>query len=356
MSVYPTGVLVYLFVSSFHLRPIWHTDLLTFTDGRYCHNDHIRQFRQGPHKHPHPPGGFIPEEDPRYDAYTLGRARPEKAPNAKRKNLPDSKSPSHGGTSIDRLNKDNAVSYGLQPSSRYLVQRWQDGTKCELNGKPREIEVQIHCSMTTTDSIYLIKETSICNYVMIIHSPHLCGLPGFRADHSDVEMAKVRCREVISDSDFEKWVSGEEVVMPFLTIGKGLGDVEVVDGGDKSGLGEGSEGRLEGMAAEVGGSKGVYEEIQMEDGVSITGLKDALSQLLDGGGVEGEEGEVMLITLEEGDEQVILQTDIIGGEGDAGGNGIDKETILKLVKEYLRKKDKPKRSDDEEKKAERDEL
>jgi protein OS-9 len=210
--------------------------------------------------------------------------------------------------------------------------------------------------MTTTDSIYLIKETSICNYVMIIHSPHLCGLPGFRADHSDVEMAKIRCREVISDSDFEKWVSGEEVVMPFLTIGKGLGDVEVVDGGDKSGLGEGSEGRLEGMAAEANGDNGVYEEIQMEDGVSITGLKDALSQLLEGGAVEGEEGEVMLITLDEGDEQVILQTDIIGGEGDAGGNGIDKETILKLVKEYLRKKDKPKRSDDEEKKAERDEL
>jgi protein OS-9 len=209
--------------------------------------------------------------------------------------------------------------------------------------------------MTTTDSIYLIKETSICNYVMIIHSPHLCGLPGFRADHSDVEMAKVRCREVISDSDFEKWVSGEEVVMPFLTIGKGLGDVEVVDGGDKSGLGESGEGRLEGMAAGANGDKGVYEEIQMGDGVSITGLKDALSQLLEGGGVEGEEGEVMLITLEEGEEQVILQTDIIGGEGEAGGNGIDKETILKLVKEYLRKKDKPKRDEGGDK-AERDEL
>ena len=209
--------------------------------------------------------------------------------------------------------------------------------------------------MTTTDSIYLIKETSICNYVMIIHSPHLCGLPGFRADHSDVEMAKIRCREVISDSDFEKWVSGEEVVMPFLTIGKGLGDVDVVDGGDKSGLGESSDGRLGGMIERPVGDKGLYQEIQMDDGVSIIGLKDALSQLLEGGAAEGEEGEVMLITLDEGDEQVILQTDIIGGEGDAGGNGIDKETILKLVKEYLRKKDKPKRDEDGDK-AERDEL
>jgi protein OS-9 len=364
MPVHPTRLLVYLLVSS-SIWHISHIDESASANGRYCHNDHIRQFRQGPHKHPHPPGGFIPEEDPRYEAYTLGRARPEKSPNSKRKNLPDSKSPSHsnGGTSIDRLNKDNAVSYGLQPSSRYLVQRWQDGTTCELNGKPREIEVQIHCSMTTTDSIYLIKETSICNYVMIIHSPHLCGLPGFRADHSDVEMAKVRCREVISDSDFEKWISGEEVVMPFLTIGKGLGDVEVIDGGDKSGLGEvrheglseGSEGRFGGMAMGTSGGNGLYEELQMEDGVPTIGLKDALSQLLEGGAVGGDEGEVMLITLEEGDEQVILQTDIIGGEGDAGGNRIDKETILKLVKEYLRKKDKPKRDEDGDK-AERDEL
>jgi len=327
---------------------------------RYCHNDHIRQFRQGPHKHPHPPGGFIPEEDPRYDAYTLGRARPEKSA-SRRKNLLDSKSSSHEGTSIDRLNKDNAVSYGLQPSSRYLVQRWQDGTKCELNGKPREIEVQIHCSMTTTDSIYLIKETSICNYVMIIHSPHLCGLPGFRADHSDVEMAKVRCREVISDTDFEKWVSGEEVVMPFLTIGKGLGEGEVVDGGEQPGLAEIphdglGQGRLGGYTEATGEGigKGSFGDIQMQDGVSVTGLKDALSQLLEGGAAEGEEGEVMLITLDEGDEQVILQTDIIGDAG-GNGNGIDKETILKLVKEYLKKRDKPKRDEDGDR-AERDEL
>jgi protein OS-9 len=311
---------------------------------RYCHNDHIRQFRQAPHKHPHPPGGFIPEVDSRYESYVLGRAtrspstvpkdKSDKQLKSKRKGGSQSDSGhktggSGKGTSIDRLDKDHAVSYGLQPSSRYLVQHWQDGTKCDMNGKPREIEVQIHCSMTTTDSIYLIKETSICNYIMIIHSPHLCGLPGFRADHSDVEMAKVRCREVISDDDFEKWMKGEEVVMPFLTIGKGL--EPVMGEGDKS----------------INQEEGKYEEMQMEEGVTINGLKDALNQLLGSDGIkgdnQGDEGEVMLITLEEdGDEPIVLQADIIGGEGE-GGDGMDRETIMKLVKEYLRKKDKPKR-------------
>jgi protein OS-9 len=29
----------------------------------YCHNSHVRQFREAPHSHPHPPGGLIPQED-----------------------------------------------------------------------------------------------------------------------------------------------------------------------------------------------------------------------------------------------------------------------------------------------------
>jgi hypothetical protein len=139
----------------------------------------------------------------------------------------------------------------------------------------------------------------------------------------------------------------------------GLGDVEVVDGGDKSGLGEVRHEELGGgMAAGARGDKDSYEEIQMEDGVSVIGLEGALNRLLDGGGVEGEEREVMLITLEDGDEPVLLQADIIGAgvDGERGEGELDKETILKLVRDYLRKKDKSKRSDDEEKKAERDEL
>jgi hypothetical protein len=112
------------------------------------------------------------------------------------------------------------------------------------------------------------------------------------------------------------------------------------------------------MAAGARGDKDSYEEIQMEDGVSVIGLEGALNRLLDGGGVEGEEREVMLITLEDGDEPVLLQADIIGAgvDGERGEGELDKETILKLVRDYLRKKDKSKRSDDEEKKAERDEL
>jgi hypothetical protein len=143
-------------------------------------------------------------------------------------------------------------------------------------------------------------------------------------------MAKVRCREVISDDDFERWIKGEEVEMPFLTIGKGL----------------------EPEQEEQKGMEGHHEEMQFETGVTIDGLRDALTQLLESGSGaklkgEGEEGEIMLITLdEEGDGQdpIVLQADIIAGEGEGG---MDRETIMKFVKEYLQKKDKPIRKGDD---------
>lgn len=98
-----------------------------------------------------------------------------------------------------------AVSFGLGASSRYLVQRWSDGTRCDKTGRPREIEVQVHCSMTSGDMIYMIKEVAICQYVMIIHSPHLCGLPGFKTHDAEVEPANVMCRQVVDDEEWAKW-------------------------------------------------------------------------------------------------------------------------------------------------------
>lgn len=194
--------------------------------GRYCHNSHLRQFRAAPHAHPHPPGGYIPEEDTTYDAYTLGQAHSSSSRKA-RSSLPQGRNaPGKGrgraqaqtaagkGSSVDRTNSDHtprpAVSASSTGSSRYLVQKWSDGTRCDKSGRPRETEVQIHCSMTTNDQIYLIKELAICQYVLIIHSPHLCSLPGFRPERVDVDAAPIQCRQVMPDAEFEAWRRGSD--------------------------------------------------------------------------------------------------------------------------------------------------
>ena len=53
-----------------------------------------------------------------------------------------------------------------------------------------------------TDSIFFVKETSTCHYVMVIHTPRLCGEPGFKTRLQQREEAPIRCREILSPEDF----------------------------------------------------------------------------------------------------------------------------------------------------------
>ncbi|KAF5365602.1 hypothetical protein D9758_003228 [Tetrapyrgos nigripes] len=138
----------------------------------YCHNDEIRQFKEliQPHSH-------IPEEDPTWDSYTLGKAPPTGADLA--------------------LAQPNDLQLARGQGSRYLVQRWTDGTICDKTTKRREVEVQFHCSMAMSDTVLFIKEVKTCSYVLVINTPRLCGEPGFKSNRDVTEQAHIRCREIV---------------------------------------------------------------------------------------------------------------------------------------------------------------
>ncbi|KAF7363363.1 PRKCSH domain-containing protein [Mycena sanguinolenta] len=158
----------------------------------YCHgrDGEIRQFRELIQARPLSTGAHRPEEDPDasgnclWEAYTLGRAPPAPEPGADL-----------------TVAQQNALAANLElartAGSRYLVQRWGDGTLCDKTGKPREVEVQFHCSMATTDTIAFVKESKTCAYVLVVHTPRLCGEPGFMTKDAG-EQAAISCREIIA--------------------------------------------------------------------------------------------------------------------------------------------------------------
>ncbi|TCD61087.1 Protein OS-9 [Steccherinum ochraceum] len=151
----------------------------------YCHNSHVRQFREMVQPPDRRAGDWKPEEDPEWEAYTLGRAPPTLEPGADL-------------TVAEEAALAANVELARGPGSRYLVQRWGDGTTCDKTGRKRDIEVQFHCSMTTPDSIIFIKETQTCHYVLHIATPRLCGEPGFKNRLDAHEESPIRCREVLS--------------------------------------------------------------------------------------------------------------------------------------------------------------
>ncbi|KAJ7740695.1 hypothetical protein DFH07DRAFT_838798 [Mycena maculata] len=151
----------------------------------YCHNEEIRQFRELIQARPLPTGAHRPEEDPDWESYTLGRAPATPEP----------------GADLTVAQQD-ALAANLElarsAGSRYLVQRWGDGTICDKTGKPRETEIQFHCSMATTDTIAFVKEAKTCSYVLVVHTPRLCGEPGFMSSKDAGDQASIACREVVA--------------------------------------------------------------------------------------------------------------------------------------------------------------
>lgn len=150
----------------------------------YCHNHEIRQFKELPHNHPHAQGTYEPTEDPEWEAFTLGRA-----PTA-----PEAGAQMAVADQIPQV-ANLEVAHG--PGTRYLVQRWSDGTYCDKTGKPREVEVQFHCSMTMTDSILFVREAKTCSYVLVVQTPRLCGEPGFKSRMQNRDESLIRCRQII---------------------------------------------------------------------------------------------------------------------------------------------------------------
>lgn len=51
--------------------------------------------------------------------------------------------------------------------------------------------------MEMTDHILFVKETKTCSYVLVIHTPRLCGEPGFKSRHDAEKQARIRCREIV---------------------------------------------------------------------------------------------------------------------------------------------------------------
>ena len=110
---------------------------------KFCYNDGVRQFHQLPQSRGVPV--YPPVEDPGVEGYSLGLyQKGEKGSESAIKQEPDVET----GSAMDVSKRKAASSpqYGelvQRGESRYLVQKLDGGTKCDLTGKPRRIEVQV---------------------------------------------------------------------------------------------------------------------------------------------------------------------------------------------------------------------
>ena len=164
----------------------------------FCYMNQVRQF------HARLPGNGVPAyppvQDPHTQGYVLGKFRRED----------ENKNKDTAAASRKKLTTEVAVRES-RGDSRYLVQYLEDGTICDLTGRPRRIEVQYHCHPQSADHIGWIKEVTTCSYLMVIHTPRLCNDVAFQPPRQD-EAHNVLCREAITPEEIPDWEAAGEAL------------------------------------------------------------------------------------------------------------------------------------------------
>lgn len=159
----------------------------------FCRNREIVQY----HALPSSPKGKPPVRDPHSSEYVLGRV-PMIPPTADARSARD-------GSELAPV----PAELQEKGDQRYLVQKLEGGTICDLTGRERTIEVQYHCVPgLQSDKISWIKEVTICAYVMVINTPRLCDDVAFLPP-KETRANPIRC-SLIADAATEQLLLGNK--------------------------------------------------------------------------------------------------------------------------------------------------
>ncbi|WDK09123.1 glucosidase II beta subunit-like protein [Colletotrichum graminicola] len=160
----------------------------------FCYNRDIVQF----HALPTVPNGQPPVPDPHTAKYVLGRVHKS----------PSQRQPTQDGG--QQQQKQQTTKSGDPPANtdlqikgdqRYLVQRMDGGTLCDLTGRERTVEVQYHCVPGMKgDRIGWIKEVTTCAYLMVVNTPRLCNDEVFLPPQATSANA-ISCRPILPSDD-----------------------------------------------------------------------------------------------------------------------------------------------------------
>ncbi|KZL65643.1 glucosidase ii beta subunit-like protein [Colletotrichum incanum] len=133
----------------------------------FCYNRDVVQF----HALPTVPNGQPPVRDPHTAEYVLGRVH--KSPSQRQQTQNGEQQQQQQTTKSG--NPPANTDLQIKGDQRYLVQRMEGGTICDLTGRERTIEVQYHCVPGMKgDRIGWIKEVTTCAYLMVVNTPRLC--------------------------------------------------------------------------------------------------------------------------------------------------------------------------------------
>lgn len=241
----------------------------------FCRNSEVKQFRSLPQQQGKPV--FPPTEDPTVNSFILGKSVGEI--NTETRGGQD-----EWGNEIDVRKSERASSptteLQMEGDTRYLVQKLEGGTLCDLTGKPRRVDVQYHCMPNVGDRIGRLKEITTCSYLLTIYTPRLCKDVAFVPPTSH-EANRVICHQVVPQEEIANFkISTLEAAEQSVTGVKEQGkDRQIIVGGTV-----------------VGGNKVVGKEGQKVELPGLTTLPNAAADIIAKAVGDAEGGQVFVLS------------------------------------------------------------
>ncbi|CAI5687992.1 protein OS-9 isoform X1 [Oreochromis niloticus] len=91
---------------------------------------------------------------------------------------------------------------------RYHSQTYVNGSKCDLNGNPRETEVRFLCEEGSGDYIARVDEPQSCRYVLTIHTSRTCQHPFLRPP-STAKPQGIVCQPALTAQQYMDYVKAQ---------------------------------------------------------------------------------------------------------------------------------------------------
>ncbi|KAM6947300.1 protein OS-9 isoform 2-T2 [Lycodopsis pacificus] len=91
---------------------------------------------------------------------------------------------------------------------RYHSQTYVNGSKCDLNGNPRETEVRFVCEEGSGDYIARVDEPQSCRYVLTVHTSRTCLHP-FLQPPSTAKPQSIVCQPALSAQQYMDYVKAQ---------------------------------------------------------------------------------------------------------------------------------------------------
>ncbi|POS83793.1 hypothetical protein EPUL_004866 [Erysiphe pulchra] len=157
----------------------------------FCFNSEVTQFH---HLTLQPGKQEPPKRDPNTKPFVLGKTNYIESSRDQLKKQPNGLIDVHNSKQIPKLELQS------KGGTRYLVQKMESGTICDLTNKPRRIEIQFHCNPSMNDRIGYIKEVTTCSYLMVVYTPRLCSEVAFLPPKEN-KTHSITCRMVVSDDE-----------------------------------------------------------------------------------------------------------------------------------------------------------